>query len=179
METLLLGKTTRADLQRRSAAERGMDVAQDPYRILGVEPSASDAEIGAAYNRRVDELNPHQYTDPARKQAAAQQLQQVLDAYDEIRRQRRAAAGQRQPFQLSAQVPADRSWAFQEGEPYRTPPPQPGEDVLIVGADLEPIPGQDRPAPPPGPRSAPGQGKSRASGGLLRWILRLARGRRD
>ena len=38
-------------------------ISKDPYKILGVSPTASDAEIKAAYKELVKKYHPDQYQD--------------------------------------------------------------------------------------------------------------------
>ncbi|PAZ17377.1 molecular chaperone DnaJ [Streptomyces sp. SA15] len=62
---------------------------RDHYAVLGVPPSASDAQITTAYRRLVRSLHPDtRPTDPA----AADQLSDVLAAYDTLHDAGRRAA---------------------------------------------------------------------------------------
>ncbi|RYF61607.1 MAG: J domain-containing protein [Comamonadaceae bacterium] len=63
-----------------------MATERDPYRVLGLSPSASQAEIASAYRRLLREHHPdtrthHQPADPA----ADEHLQHVLTAYALLR----------------------------------------------------------------------------------------------
>ena len=54
----------------------------DPYKILGVSPNASDEEIKQAYRRLAKKYHPDR--NPGDKEAA-KKMQQVNDAYDRIK----------------------------------------------------------------------------------------------
>lgn len=54
-----------------------------PHAVLGIEPGASDAEIRAAYLRKVRECPPDRRGD---------EFERVRDAYDALRDPRRRAA---------------------------------------------------------------------------------------
>lgn len=64
-----------------------MPDGEDPYCILGVSPTASDAAITSAYRRLLHQYHPdtassHTSADPYR-------LRQILAAYRQLRRDRR------------------------------------------------------------------------------------------
>lgn len=54
----------------------------DPYKVLGVSPDASDEEIKRAYRRLAKEYHPDR--NPGDKEAA-KKMQQINDAYDRIK----------------------------------------------------------------------------------------------
>ena len=58
----------------------------DPYKVLGVSPSASDDEIKAAYRKLVKKYHPDRYTDSALKEQAAEKIKEINAAYAEIER---------------------------------------------------------------------------------------------
>lgn len=54
----------------------------DPYKVLGVSPQASDEEIKKAYRRLAKQYHPDRNPgDPV----AAKKMQQINDAYDQIK----------------------------------------------------------------------------------------------
>jgi flagellar biosynthesis/type III secretory pathway protein FliH len=64
-----------------------MSTMIDPYRVLGVSPTATDAELRAAYRRLVQLHHPdHNGGSPE----SAQRFEEVQEAYAEVRRQRGA-----------------------------------------------------------------------------------------
>ena len=54
----------------------------DPYKVLGVSPNASDEEIKAAYRRLAKKYHPDR--NPGDKEAA-KKMQEINDAYDRIK----------------------------------------------------------------------------------------------
>ncbi len=54
----------------------------DPYKVLGVSPNASDEEIKKAYRRLAMQYHPDRNPDDPE---AAKKMQQVNDAYDRIK----------------------------------------------------------------------------------------------
>jgi hypothetical protein len=63
----------------------------DPYQTLGVAPSATDAELRAAYRRLVQLHHPDHNGGSAE---SARRFEQVQEAYAEARRQRAAGASE-------------------------------------------------------------------------------------
>ncbi len=59
----------------------------DPYKVLGVSPNASDEEIKSAYRRLAKQYHPDRNPgDPE----AAKKMQQINDAYDRIKNPEKA-----------------------------------------------------------------------------------------
>ena len=54
----------------------------DPYKVLGVSPDASDEEIKTAYRKLAKQYHPDRNPGDA---AAAKKMQQINDAYDQIK----------------------------------------------------------------------------------------------
>lgn len=63
----------------------------DPYKVLGVSPDASDEEIKKAYRRLAKEYHPDR--NPGDKEAA-KKMQQINDAYDRIKNPEKARTSQ-------------------------------------------------------------------------------------
>ena len=86
-----------------------MAPATDPYQTLGVAPSATDAELRAAYRRLVQLHHPdHNGGSPE----SARRFEEVQEAYAEVRRRRAAGAG-------------------------ATPPPDPGVESRLAAMEQE------------------------------------------
>lgn len=61
----------------------------DPYRVLGVSPNATDQEISKAYKQLAKKYHPDNYMDSPLSDVATEKMQEINDAYDQIRKQRR------------------------------------------------------------------------------------------
>lgn len=66
------------------------DADRGPYRLLGVDPSASWEEVAKAHRTLVAELHPDRYIDAEDdvREAAERRVRDVNEAYAEIRRER-------------------------------------------------------------------------------------------
>ncbi len=65
----------------------------DPYRVLGVSPSASDEEVKRAYRELARKYHPDNYQDNPLADLAEEKMKEINEAYDAITRQR-AGGGQ-------------------------------------------------------------------------------------
>ncbi len=61
----------------------------DPYKILGVSPSASDEEIKQAYRELARKYHPDKYIDNPLSELAQEKMKEINEAYDTITRQRK------------------------------------------------------------------------------------------
>lgn len=64
---------------------------EDPYKVLGVSPDASDEEIKQAYRRLAKQYHPDR--NPG-DEAAAKQMQRINAAYEQIKNPEKAGYGQ-------------------------------------------------------------------------------------
>lgn len=64
---------------------------EDPYKILGVSPNATDEEIKKAYRRLAKQYHPDRNPGDAE---AARKMQQVNDAYEQIKNPEKAQRSQ-------------------------------------------------------------------------------------
>ncbi len=67
---------------------------KDPYKVLGVAPTASDDEIKDAYRKLARKYHPDKYIDSDLKSLAEEKMKEVNAAYEEIQ-QMRAGGGNR------------------------------------------------------------------------------------
>lgn len=61
----------------------------DPYKILGVSPSATDDEIKQAYRQLAKKYHPDQYAGNPLQDVADEKMKQINEAYDQIVSQRK------------------------------------------------------------------------------------------
>lgn len=61
----------------------------DPYKVLGVSPSATDEEVKAAYREMAKKYHPDKYADTPLSDLASEKMKEVNEAYDEIVRMRK------------------------------------------------------------------------------------------
>ena len=69
----------------------------DPYKVLGVSPSASDDEVKRAYRDLARKYHPDNYVNNPLADLAKEKMQEINDAYDTIMKQRQnggASGGQ-------------------------------------------------------------------------------------
>ena len=60
----------------------------DPYKVLGVSPSASEEEIKRAYRELARKYHPDNYINNPLADLAQEKMQQINEAYDTIIKQR-------------------------------------------------------------------------------------------
>ncbi len=58
----------------------------DPYKVLGVSPDASDAEIKKAYHNLARKYHPDKYRDSDLADLASEKMKEVNAAYEEIQK---------------------------------------------------------------------------------------------
>ena len=61
---------------------------KDPYKVLGVSPSATDDQIKEAYRKLARKYHPDKYTDSDMKDLAEEKMKEVNAAFEEIQQMR-------------------------------------------------------------------------------------------
>lgn len=64
----------------------------DPYKILGVSPSATDEEIKTAYRELAKKYHPDNYAGSPIADLASEKMKEVNEAYDQIMNERKHGA---------------------------------------------------------------------------------------
>lgn len=62
----------------------------DPYRILGVSPSATDEEVKSAYRELAKKYHPDKYAGSPLADLAGEKMKEINEAYDTIMKERRS-----------------------------------------------------------------------------------------
>ena len=65
----------------------------DPYKVLGISPNASDEEVKKAYRDMARKYHPDKYSDTDLADLAAEKMKEVNAAYDAIGQMRASGAG--------------------------------------------------------------------------------------
>ncbi len=61
---------------------------KDPYKVLGVEPTASDDDVKKAYRKLARKYHPDKYADSDLKELAEEKMKEVNYAYEQIQQMR-------------------------------------------------------------------------------------------
>lgn len=77
----------------------------DPYKVLGLSPDASDEEVKQAYRRLAKQYHPDRNPDDAE---AAKKMQQINAAYEQIKNPEKAR-GRYDPFRGTQQTTTDNA----------------------------------------------------------------------
>jgi curved DNA-binding protein CbpA len=102
----------------------------DPYEVLGVQRSASDAELRTAYRRLVQLHHPDHNAGSAE---SARRFTEVQEAYAQVQKLRAPATGKRRPPSPPPRQPPSRP--RRPRQPPRQPPDDPDLESRL--ADLE------------------------------------------
>lgn len=61
----------------------------DPYKVLGISPDATDEQVKAAYREMARKYHPDQYDNNPLSELAQEKMQEINEAYDTIVRMRK------------------------------------------------------------------------------------------
>lgn len=64
----------------------------DPYKVLGISPSASEEEIKSAYRALARKYHPDKYRDSDLAELATEKMKEVNAAYEEVQKLRKSGA---------------------------------------------------------------------------------------
>lgn len=84
----------------------------DPYKVLGVSPSASDDEVKRSYRDLARKYHPDNYVNNPLADLAKEKMQQINDAYDTIMKQRQNGGGSGQYYNNSQRSSGGYSAAY-------------------------------------------------------------------
>lgn len=56
----------------------------DPYKVLGLEPGATDEQVKSAYKELVKKYHPDRYQNNPLEELAEEKLREINEAYDMI-----------------------------------------------------------------------------------------------
>ncbi len=61
---------------------------KDPYKVLGIEPTATDDEIKSAYRELARKYHPDNYVNSPLSDLAEEKMKEINEAYDEVQKER-------------------------------------------------------------------------------------------
>ena len=91
----------------------------DPYKVLGVSPSATDEEVKAAYRELAKKYHPDNYANSPLAEFANEKMKEINEAYDTIVSQRRGGKSG-QSYQQPGGNPYQGYGYGYGGNPYRS-----------------------------------------------------------
>lgn len=68
---------------------------KNPYEVLGISPSATDAEVKEAYRQMAKKYHPDHYMDNPLSDLAQEKMKEINEAYDTIIRERQNGSSSR------------------------------------------------------------------------------------
>lgn len=83
-------------------------MANDPYKVLGIDKNATDEEVKKAYHELARKYHPDNYANTPLSDLAGEKMKEINEAYEAIQKMRKNASG------------ADASYRGTEGGGYGT-----------------------------------------------------------
>jgi len=71
----------------------------DPYKVLGVDRNATDAQIKEAYRNLAKKYHPDNYAGSPIADLASEKMKEVNEAYDQIVKERKQGTSQNNAYQ--------------------------------------------------------------------------------
>lgn len=75
----------------RPRLERNEAMANDPYKVLGIDRTATDEEVKKAYRELARKYHPDNYVNTPLADLAEEKMKEINEAYETIRKQRKAS----------------------------------------------------------------------------------------
>ena len=88
----------------------------DPYKVLGVSPNATDDEIKQAYRKLAKQYHPDKYVNNPLSDLASEKMKEINEAYDRILNDRKRE--KREGRQSGSYEGADASGSTRSGGHY-------------------------------------------------------------
>ena len=92
----------------------------DPYKILGVSPTATDDEVKSAYRALARKYHPDKYRDSDLAEMAGEKMKEINAAYDEIQKMRAGKTAGQSGYGGSSYGGQTYGQAHHSGNPYIT-----------------------------------------------------------
>ncbi len=67
-------------------------MANDPYKVLGVDPSATDEEVKKAYRELARKYHPDNYVNTPLADLAGEKMKEINEAYESVQKMRKEQA---------------------------------------------------------------------------------------
>ncbi len=92
----------------------------DPYKVLGVPPTATDEEVKTAYRELAKKYHPDNYADSPLADLAGEKMKEVNEAYDQVMNERRRGKnGQTGGYQTGGYQSGGYQPGGSRGNPYQ------------------------------------------------------------
>ena len=76
-------------------------MANDPYKVLGIDPAATDEEVKKAYRELARKYHPDNYMNTPLADLAEEKMKEINEAYETIQKERKAGEEARHAYEAS------------------------------------------------------------------------------